>query len=480
MNSTAVSQGTSQEQSPEGHWSKNFAALSIHRRKDWAVTVKGFNRFVWDYETSADENVYGLFASHGALLIANSEADLQLHDVKNGWDWSKVPGTTTIALGNPDIDDLDIGTTGRFYNKRKLAGGLTFKGTMSLKNGLFGMNFKQPEYDVTGWRNNIKFLFKKSIFFFENLLVCLGSDIEVARSNGKVGQTTLFQDKLASTSSFIKVDGTQKDASSNYVHTPSSSSSTTLTDAKGNFYYIPSISSPILKVTVKNQDSKADDGASPTSGTYGTAWFEHNAANPSYEYAVLIPTASYHTPLTDLKTAQETANSEVYKVLNEDDRAHVVQFLKSPKSWSSLSQPITGYVMFRSATSLPADGPIEAVTSGDCLIMVEETTELIYLAISYPDLNLSGAGTLTSSRDVGEDLLYTSTSTQKSITVTLKNRVDATIVQTQVHGTPHNYSPNVDIINNGKDVRFRNLKNGFSVEVKLTRCQVTSLGFLNM
>ncbi|CAH3144727.1 unnamed protein product [Pocillopora meandrina] len=40
------SKASTYQPSPEGHWSKNFAALSIHRRKDWAVTVKGFDRFV--------------------------------------------------------------------------------------------------------------------------------------------------------------------------------------------------------------------------------------------------------------------------------------------------------------------------------------------------------------------------------------------------------------------------------------------------
>lgn len=49
------------ESSPEGHWSKNFAALSIHRREDWAVTVKGFNRFVWDFEQGSGQNLHGIF-----------------------------------------------------------------------------------------------------------------------------------------------------------------------------------------------------------------------------------------------------------------------------------------------------------------------------------------------------------------------------------------------------------------------------------
>ena len=128
------------------------------------MTAKGFNRFIWDYESKpGKENIYRMFASHGALLVANSEAALKVHDIENGWNWAKVPGTTTIAIGETNVDDMDIGKA-RFYNKRDLAGGLTFKGAGALGNGIFGMDFEQPDYGLTGWRNNIKFEFKKSIF----------------------------------------------------------------------------------------------------------------------------------------------------------------------------------------------------------------------------------------------------------------------------------------------------------------------------
>ena len=57
---------------------------------------------------------------------------------------------------------------------------------MNLKNGLFGMNFLQPDYGLASsdWRQDINFRFKKSVFSFENLLVCLGSDISARRTSG--------------------------------------------------------------------------------------------------------------------------------------------------------------------------------------------------------------------------------------------------------------------------------------------------------
>ena len=414
-----------------------------------------------------------MFASHGALLVANSETDLEFHDVKNGWDWAKVPGATTIAIGTPDIVDLNIGK-GRFYNPRHLAGGLTFKGTGTLENGLFGMDFHQPDYGLPtrDWRGNIKFQFKKLVLFFENLLVCLGSNIEARDLNGKVVQTTLFQDKLASPSSLIKVDGVGKTSSVPFMAmTPSSPGRryTTLTDAKGNFYYIPDPSKLILKVHVQDQTSRADDGSTTrTSAYYGTAWFEHVSFRSNYEYAVLIPTTSYHATLTDLATAQESSGNKVYKVLRKDAIAHVVQFLKSPKSWSTLSSPITGYVMFSAATMLPAAGPVEAVNEGNCLIMAEATSQFIYLAISSPDLNLrTKSVSLTVSDDVGQEELYHSSSREKEIEVTLTTAVRQSIVSVQAHGNPDCYKPNVWVDTTGRIVSFLNLKNGFSVEVKL-------------
>lgn len=162
--------------------------------------------------------------------------------------------------------------------------------------------------------------------------------------------------------------------------------------------------------------------------------------------------------------------SEVYKVLQHDSTAHVVTFLKSPQSWSALTAPVTGYVIFAGDQSLPADGPIETVSIRDCLIMVEETTEFIYLGIDYPDLNFKYAcAPPTNSSDVGEELLFNSASAEESVMVTLRNQVTGPIAGTQVHGTPINYSLDVVIGSNGKDIHFKNLKNGFSVEVKLTR-----------
>ena len=98
ISSKAASMSVAAESSPQGFWTKNYASLVIARRENWAVTMKGFNKYVWDFEASSNQNVYGLYQSHGALLVANSEASLKTLDIDNGWDWTRHPGTTTIKM----------------------------------------------------------------------------------------------------------------------------------------------------------------------------------------------------------------------------------------------------------------------------------------------------------------------------------------------------------------------------------------------
>ena len=188
------------EESPSGHWTKQFASLSIHRRDDWAVTVKGFDKFVVDFESSMSPvgNLYGMYSSHGAMLIANSESALSSKDVDNGWDWRKIPGTTVINVG---FSDMRIDSS-HHYNPSTdaMAGGVALKGSQDWdeRNGVFGMNFEQPRYDVQSFSpfsSQVTFRFKKSVYFYDDLIVSLGSSIEYSGGNRDI-HTALFQDKM--------------------------------------------------------------------------------------------------------------------------------------------------------------------------------------------------------------------------------------------------------------------------------------------
>lgn len=77
------------------------------------------------------------------MLIANSEGTLKAHDVKEGWDWTKIPVATTMTL---TLRETRLKGQ-RNFSKRSFAGGLTFKGSETLSNAALGMEFHQPKYE---------------------------------------------------------------------------------------------------------------------------------------------------------------------------------------------------------------------------------------------------------------------------------------------------------------------------------------------
>ena len=491
MNSDSIqvdSKSPNAEVSPEGHWSKNFAALSIHRRKDWAVTVKGFNRFVWDFEGSTGsarpENVFGTFASHGSMLIANSEEVLKAHDINNGWDWTKIPGATTMSLTLPQIRLRKA----RNFSPRSFAGGVSYKGTASLPSGVFGMDFHQPNYQFQEERHphpSIKLHFKKSVFFYQNLVVCLGSNITIENGGDTKAQTTLFQDKLnrgGDSTFFIKVDDVRKDsmdqfATMNPLSINRNKKYTTLIDTKGNSYYIPESSAKNLRVHVQTQNSQTP-AAEVSSGIYATAWIEHTSPNGFYEYAIWINTDSYPNTAEKMWARQTQENNpRPYQILKQDDEAHVVQFNVIPESGKNrpIRTPLYGYVFFKSATPFYEQGPIEKVNM-QCRIMAEETVNFVYLSVSYPDLNFPLSKVIESSSDIKARELFQTESNEMELVVTLKNDVLKCSPEVlKVFGSPTGYVPHIRVESSsyygsgpykGNIIVFSNLKNGFSVEVK--------------
>ncbi|KAK3699085.1 hypothetical protein QZH41_000618 [Actinostola sp. cb2023] len=270
------------ETSPVGHWSKNFAALSIHRRKDWSVVAKGFNRYTWDYESSPKENIFGTFASHGSLQISNSESSLKTYNVNEGWDWTRVPGATTIKA---ELVNIVTGKA-RNYNPGNFAGGVSFKGSVGSepRNGAFGMVFKKPPYSMKNKAsplNTMEFEFKKSYFFYNDLIVCLGSDIKFKNVDieNYYAQTTLFQDNLVDPfkSSRITIDSQTHDLRLLLAKQRRwrATQLVKLVDTNGNIYQVKNAGTYGLNVEISNQDSTQTDGCEKTKARYATAWFEH-------------------------------------------------------------------------------------------------------------------------------------------------------------------------------------------------------------
>ena len=102
---------------------------------------------------------------------------------EEGWNWNRLPGTTTIHLPFELLDSPLPGTM-MARSRENFAGSSALEG----RNGVFAMklmerNFKNFTPD---------FVARKSVFCLGNRLLCLGSDISNSNADHPT-ETTLFQ-----------------------------------------------------------------------------------------------------------------------------------------------------------------------------------------------------------------------------------------------------------------------------------------------
>ncbi|MBI9021276.1 MAG: hypothetical protein JEZ10_08505 [Verrucomicrobia bacterium] len=322
------------EPDPAGFWYKPYGGLAIHRRDNWMAAVKGYSKYIWDYENgSPDENVYGQYFSHGSLTIfsqGDPVSDIDSgYNLDEGWDWYRMPGTTAVHFPVKSQKPLDH----RQFSPETFLGGVS----LDDQNGLFGMILNQQEFG-NGTRINLRA--KKSIFFVDDFILMLGSGISGGDGKHAV-ETTLFQSWLPEGSTFEFSD-------------------TALADPAGNRYYLPETGS--LSQFKGTQDSYRDDGEVPSKGDYAVAWFDHGLKpkDAGYEAGIGVRGAA----------------KKNYQVICKDSQRHQVCFP---------DDQLTGYAFFQ---PLEIDDPIIGNVSDHCLVMVKQAENALEISVVNPDLGL--------------------------------------------------------------------------------------------
>ena len=333
--------GIEAEDSPEGFWTFPYGGMAVHRRDGWMTCVKGQSRYIWNYESSKTQNLFGYHGSSGALtILRGSRADSGY--AQAGWDWERIPGTTA-----PDLGMNKENSNERQLTASSFTGGVALDGL----HGVFATHqqfipgkkaFKSSggKYPVgEGWLEA-----RKSYFFFDDEIVALGSGITATKDAGEV-TTTLFQ---------TAVDKKPKSLGNDKV----------FSDGVGNFYVVPENGK--LKSRFGKQDSKTDRNK-PSSGTHAVAWIEHGATpdNDGYEYAVLVQSSA------DKATAYIGQPS--YRVKRKDNRAHIVVHSKDN---------LVGYALFESGA---IGDELIASVDAPCLVMVKKEGESLKLSVCNPD-----------------------------------------------------------------------------------------------
>lgn len=338
-------EGIQPAQAPQGFFVYNYGSAGIFHRADWMVTLKGYTTDVWGAEIYAKDNRYGRYQSYGSVQImgkGNPVSRAGSGFVQEGWDWNRLPGTTTIHLPFELLDSPLKGTTMARSEEN-------FSGSSSLggMNGMFAIKLMERDYD----NFTSDFVARKSVFCFDNRMICLGTGITNSNADYPT-ETTLFQTKF---------NGKEPKADNDdyWLH-----------DGYDNYYHVVD---GTVRSQVADQESRHEKTREKTAGKFSSAWIEHGKApkDGTYEYMVLIqPSAA------ELDELQKTP---AYEVLQRDQMAHVVYDKKTG---------ITGYATFEAYQPVN-DQFIVSIPAETMVMYDKESDNRIRLSVCDPNLNLA-------------------------------------------------------------------------------------------
>lgn len=337
-------EGIKPAQAPQGFFVYNYGSAGIFRRADWMVTLKGYTTDVWGAEIYAKDNRYGRYQSYGSVQImgkGNPVSRAGSGFVQEGWDWNRLPGTTTIHLPFELLDSPLKGTT-MAHSKENFSGSSSLEG----KNGMFSM--KLMERNLQNFTPD--FVARKSVFCFDNRMICLGTGITNSNADYPT-ETTLFQTKYNGKDP--KVGGDDY-----WLH-----------DGYDNYYHV---TDGTVRSQIAEQESRHEKTRAVTKGKFSSAWIEHGKApkNGTYEYMVLIQPSAVE--LDALRKAP------AYDVLQRDGTAHAVYDKKTG---------ITAYAAFEVCRP-ESDKLIASIPAETMVMYVKESDKGIRLSVCDPNLNI--------------------------------------------------------------------------------------------
>ena len=348
----------------EGFTVYNYAALGIHRRGDWMLSLKGYNSDVWGSEIYAKENRYGRYLSYGTAQVFTMPSAKESGYVREGWDWNRIPGATSIHLPYEMLNSPLPGTLMERNTSR-------FPGVSSLEGRNGCLAFTYVESDRKNFCAGATAT--KSVFCFDNRIVHIGTGI--TNNSQYPTETTLYQLALVDRTEEVDINDEYSGAFP-YSRLITDHGQVVLTDTKGNFYIIKDGFG--LTVEKKTQTSPSDEMKDPGTGDFISAYLSHGTSpkDASYEYMLLVKGSN--------KDVKAYSKKVPYTVLQADASAHVVK--DNPTG-------ITAYIIYKvydNASTLLRTADAET-------IVMERTREdgTVVMSVCTPDLGITEKGYTT-------------------------------------------------------------------------------------
>lgn len=402
-------EGITPAKAPQGFFVYNYGSAGIFRRNNWMVTLKGYTTDVWGAEIYKKDNRYGRYQSYGSVQIMGYPSRKASGFDENGWDWNRLPGTTTIHLPFDLLDSPLPGTT-MAHSKENFSGSSSLEG----KNGMFAM--KLMERNLKNFTPD--FVARKSVFCFDNRMICLGTGISNSNASYPT-ETTLFQSTFQQGKSDIYIDGKLRNKP--FHQELNDGKRHCIQDGYHNYYLLDGNN---VQIQIARQDSRHEKTRAETQGTFASAYINHGASpqNAQYEYMVLIQP----TP----EEVNAACREIPYRILHKDSIAHVV---------ADRQTGITAYAAFE--TYFPSKDKIFLSIPAETMVMQKQSGHNLLLSVCDPNLNISEKAYTTKepSRPIEKRLIlkgkWKSAMPHKKVTVH-SNQVETTIIVICQHGQP--------------------------------------------
>lgn len=354
------------EEAPRGSWVMNYSNLAIHRQDEWLATARGFSRYLVGNESYVNANHYGRYSKYGHVEILPSST-LDSGYREPGWDWNRWSGTTTEHLPFEKLQ-ANITQVDEYSGEEEmLLADESYSGATQLNNqsAVFAMKLHGHG------KYNSDLRARKSVFFFDNRIIALGSNI--SSTSAYPTETTLFQQGLDSADTKTYENGlTLQGLETQKIQTLTKPSY--YMDTRSNAYFITE--NQTVKLIRQPQKSFENEHKKPTEGQFATLLIDHGKAptESQYQYAILI-----NTNMEQSEQFNQALQSEQppFTVLRKDRFAHIVE---------DFVTKTTGYALFEQIDAL-ANSLIHAIDT-PAILMSKQQDDILHLSVTNPDLNL--------------------------------------------------------------------------------------------
>lgn len=366
----------------DGYYQFNYSPLGVYRKNNWVVSMRSPTAYFWGAEIYSQQNRFGRYQSHGTLEVVYTgeyaRSGIPTTTGSGGWDWNVVPGTTTVHYDSWLEMMPNKNVTDRFDQK---APDTHFVGALAAGNsGVFAADFNQGDNWGSQRFTPTNLKFKKSVFTFDSVFVCLGTNISAqgSYSANMHTATNLFQEVQSSYFSDFIINGNVFQENDEFAF--ENSKNYWMLTPLGTGYYIPKNNDPLV-VKFGSQTSPRETGVDVSNPTYtvtaAKAYIQHGVKPASKDYRFFMIPNTTQTAMENFAAKVGDTGGDVFVIESQTEKLHAV---------TNLDMKMTSYAFFDAVSNL-SFGYLESASTEMLLVIKrDEPKNRLHISINNPNL----------------------------------------------------------------------------------------------